>query len=350
MLEDAVKKGKLPKEEIFDVAYTITQAGMIDYAHAERPMMYQRLGAVGQLAGSLATFKHGMLGQQGKLIKDALTTNPLKGGWAPAAYSAAVGAALMGVKGMPGYQELDAFVQMVTNWFGKEPKNIQELALENSKDWVQYGALSAETGINFSSRLSAANLVPDSIPEMISPYANMYGDLAGSIKDVATNPSNPQMWKNLAVSGTPNFAKGAVEQRLKMRESTEGPAVMNRQGQLGNPRTERDQQLKEWGLTSLPLAKQGERQYFQMERGKAAQDAQRGILTQVEQEINTGHWNKEVLDHYRDKYVAKGGNPQNFINHILDVQMKRNLPRQKRLEGIPTDSLSSINRYDNYNR
>jgi hypothetical protein len=87
-----------------------------------------------------------------------------------------------------------------------------------------------------------------------------------------------------------------------------------------------------------------------MQRQEARREAQKAILTGVEQKINTGHWDAKIQKEALAKYQAKGGDPQSFINYVVKVQTERSLPRQRRLEGIPSDSMSSIIRHDNFNR
>lgn len=335
LLKDAGLEGKA----LYDAAYNVTQAGMFDYRMNERPMMYQRMGVTGQLAGGLQTFKHAYLGQLNRFgsngLKDPVT--------ATLSLSALIGYA--GIMGLPFYQELDQLFQLITEKAGKR-YTISEYAMEELPRWLKYGIVSDITNINMQGRLSSADVLPNSPLEAVSPWFSATGRIAGAAAD--TYKFNDELaWSNLATQLTPQGPlKGLAEKSFLTDD--EG-YVLNREGLRGNVRTEWDKNVRTYtGGRSLDEAITGENQYNSGQRLKAYRDTQKSVMERVKREYVQGTLSSEKLREYADKYVKSQGDISRFVRELEQFAVQANMDKQQRLQGIPNNSLNSLYRFQEY--
>ena len=335
MLKDAGLKGKA----LYDAAYNVTQAGMFDYRMNERPMMYQRMGVVGQLAGGLQTFKHAYLGQINRFgangLKDPIT----------ATLSAAALIGYAGIMGLPFYQELDQLFQMMTEKAGKR-YTISEYAMAELPRWLKYGAISDITNVNMQGRLSSASVLPDSPIEAISPWFSATGRIAGAVGDVASF-NDKLAWGNLGTQLAPQGPLKGMAEKAFITDD-EG-YVLNREGLRGNERTEWDKNVRTYtGGRSLNEAITGENQYNSGQRLKAYRDTQKSVIEKVKREYVQGTLSSDKLREYADKYVKSQGDISRFVRELEQFAMQAEMDKQTRLQGIPNDSIGSLYRYQEY--
>lgn len=360
MLKDS---GMSPKE-IYDAAYNITQHAMVSYHKSEKPLMYGRLGVLGNAAGSLQTFKHAYLGQLGTFIKDASKGRP-----GPLLAALAVMAAFSGIKGVPFYQEADELVKLITDEYFSDRKSIADLALENFPEWSKSGALSTLSGVNMQSRLSAADVLPsaDKPLEAISPFASWAGKIGQGAVDVVKN-NDKLAWSNLATAVAPSGTiKGMVENALKTDESGN---TINRTGEVDYHRTDEDKAIRKWtGGSSLDESLNKSKTYEDSINQKSRQDAQKSITKQGQRILAQNKLSQEEiqailqggeptpkllavraqLEPLVEKYIKEKGDPQQFVDALAQYATTMNMTTKQRLQGTPTDNISSVNRYKNYN-
>jgi hypothetical protein len=360
MLKDS---GMSPKE-IYDAAYNITQHAMVSYHKSEKPLMYGRLGVLGNAAGSLQTFKHAYLGQLGTFIKDASKGRP-----GPLLAALAVMAAFSGIKGVPFYQEADELVKLITDEYFSDRKSIADLALENFPEWSKSGALSTLSGVNMQSRLSAADVLPsaDKPLEAISPFASWAGKIGQGAVDVVKN-NDKLAWSNLATAVAPSGTiKGMVENALKTDESGN---TINRTGEVDYHRTDEDKAIRKWtGGSSLDESLNKSKTYEDSINQKSRQDAQKSITKQGQRILAQNKLSQEEiqailqggeptpkllavraqLEPLVEKYIKEKGDPQQFVDALTQYATTMNMTTKQRLQGTPTDNISSVNRYKNYN-
>lgn len=335
MLKDTGLEGKA----LYDAAYNITQAGMFDYRMNERPMMYQKMGVAGQLAGGLQTFKHAYLGQLNRLGSNGLK-DPVS---ALLAASALVGYA--GIMGVPFYQEADQLFQYMTEKAGKRT-TIAEYALKEMPRWMQRGAISDITNINMQSRLSSADVLPNSPAEAISPWFSTVGRIGQAVGDVASF-NDKLAWGNL---GTQLAPQGPLKGLAEKAFSTDDEGyVLNREGLRGNVRTEWDKGVRTFtGGRSLDEAITGENQYNSGQRLKGYRDTQKSIMEKVKRDFVQGNLTQEQVRDYAKKFTDAKGDPDQFVRDLIEFAKTAKLDKQRRLQGIPSGSLSSLYKYQEY--
>lgn len=139
MFADMFHQFGLSNEEAFMAAQHSTNMAMGDYHAAERPHIYSQLGVMGEFGGALTTFKHNALTNfwikgRDAVVKDSAGNRHLT----PALIALAGVALFQGIKGAPGYDDLDSVVQWATSLMG-ERKSISELALDYAPNWLSNG-------------------------------------------------------------------------------------------------------------------------------------------------------------------------------------------------------------------
>lgn len=336
---NTLRASGLEGKALYDAAYNITQAGMFDYRTNERPMMYQRAGVVGTLAGGLQTFKHGYLNQMQRMLTNA-NKDPVS-----AAYVVMANLAFAGIAGVPFYQEIDSLFKYLTGKFGDE-QNISEFALKALPRWLEKGVISDVTNVNMQNRLSAADILPNSPIEAVSPYFSALGNIGKSAKDVLS--FNDQLaWNNMAVAATPQGPlKGLAE---KYFLTDDDGYVLNRQGLRGNTRTEWDKNVRTFsGGRSLDEAITGENQYFSGEKLKNYRDKQKSIVEKIQRKYVQGTLTREEMQGFAEEYKNARGDVKQLTKQLINFAKTTKLDKQQRLQGIPNGSLSSLYRYQEY--
>ena len=337
---NVLKEAGLTGKQLYDAAYNVTQAGMFDYRMNERPAMYQKMGLAGTLAGGLQTFKHGYMNQMQRMISN--------GGKDPvsAAYAATALLAYAGIGGIPFYQEADALFKTITGKLGKE-QSISEYALKEVPRWLEKGVISDVTNVNMQSRLSSADVLPNSPIEALSPYFSSIGRMGAAAKDVMS--FNDQLaWKNAAVTMTPQGPlKGLAEKSLL---TDEDGYVLNREGLRGNTRSEWDKDVRTFsGGRSLTEAMTGENQYNSGQRLKNYRDKQKSIMEQIQRKYVQGNLTTEDMQGFAKKYTEAKGDPKQLVNQLITFAKTTKLDKQQRMQGIPkSGNLSSLYKFQEY--
>lgn len=340
---ELLKDSKLPKNEIFDTAYNLTQDAMVDYSARERPLMFQKLGVAGQLAGGLQTFSFSYLDQMAKWTKNAA-----KGDLAPLIAGLGVALTYAGIQGLPFYQEADELMKWTTNKFFGEQKSIGEVALSKLPDWARYGGISSSTGLNAQSRLSAADVLPNSVGEAITPYAGQIGNVGSALGEVMSNP-DALAARNLAMSVAPSSLRGAMENHLATDEKG---TYLNKRNEREYPRTEFDKNARYANMTSLDEYKNRQGLYDNRMKEKADLERKKQITEAIARgvKVKSSFATSTEFAKLRKEYVERKGDPAQLDDIILKAMLDKQQTAKQRAEGIPDGSLSSIYRYRYYNK
>jgi len=332
----------LPKKEILDLAYNKTQYAMIDYTAPERPMMYNKMGEIGKMGGALKTFQHGFMGQQVDWMRRFS-----QGDVAPLLSGLAIFALTAGITGATGYEEADKLFGAITDKMGKR-QTIRETALKNLPTWAQDGFLSDYFNINVQSRLGMADVAPNSFADFITPYATTMGNMIGSATDLALDP-NETTAKNAALAWSPSSTRGLVENALFKDEKT--GARLDKEERLDYPRTDWDWKLRQFGLTSMEESKNKQRLWTDSLSKLSDDEARKKVLTKMKIGVrrDSGFVQTEDFTKYKDIYIARGGDPTTLMSALEQDLIESRKTRKQRMEGVPSGSIGSLNRYKAYN-
>jgi len=355
---DMLKDMGLVKEEVFDTAYNLTQYSMTDYSPAERALMYRDLGVLGQLAGSLSQFKHSYVNQVSQWVGDSLK-NPKT-----ALVGLTMMATLAGYRGLPGYDDLDAIVKYLTNKFGDKQMSINDIIASNAPEWFNsetpwafdqdnttfgdylgFGGLSGAAGVNLSSRLGSAQLLPESPAEAVSPYMGKAVQIGKAASELGTNPRAPT---NLALNTAPSSIRGPLENKLATSESS---MLINKEGQNEYQRSDFDRKARNFGLTSLEESKNRDGVYQSTAKRLADEKRRSDISHEVNMKFN------QIGSHYlqspgfkklQEEYIKRKGDPETLINNAIKYKQESRKTGKQRAEG-EASGFSGAQRYKYYN-
>jgi hypothetical protein len=354
---DILKKGGFPEAEVFDTAYNLTQDSMVDYSARERPLMFKDLGVIGNLAGGLQQYTFSYLDQMARWNKEAV-----KGNIAPWALGMGAAVSFAGIAGLPFYQEADEIHRAITN------RSLSDTVLKNVPDYLKYGPASTTTGINLGNRLGASVGLAERFnhpAEVLSPYASTITRQAGAIGELATERDELSL-KNAALAFAPTSARGLLENQLSTRDLTKNEKPLyeegtrmyqNRKGQSEYPRTEADQEKRNWGVTSLKEAKDREDVFKSSQERAKDQEKMRAIterigrvMLQRKPDERANWFNSPAGSKAIQDYIDLGGDPKQLLKHGVPNQIVDGMKTAKqRAEGTPK-TLQGVKRYEYYNR
>jgi GNAT superfamily N-acetyltransferase len=344
---DLLVKGGIDVKAAMPIAEHMTQLSMVDYHPWERPMLYSKAGVLGDFAGGLQTFKHGLASQQtylGKqLVKPAVGDRQIK----PIAMSVVAMLALGGVTGTPFYNELNTGVMYLTDKFGDGAKSIREIFLQNSPEWFNSGVISNAIGLNIQSKFSSADMIPDSAAKAASPHLEAGGKIIGSAIDIAMNGGDEQSIRNLITSLTPSGLKGFAENALSRDEDN---YLIGRDGLRAVHRTD-----KEWekrmatGLRPHKEALERESTWLARIKEKKDTDRKKEITQEYERRLVNNTLDDKSAEKLRDEYMTRGGDINQLLSLHSTVPQKQQLDQRERMQGIPK-TLQGAQRYERYSK
>ena len=337
----------MPLKEALAKAENATYLSMFDYHAFERPLAYAKLGVMGKFAGALTTYKHGYLGNQVELVKEA-RKNP-----AGIASSALALIALTGLTGVPFYDELDELYGQITDKFFGKRENIRNAVMPNLPEWTKTGALSSALDINAYSKFSAANMVPDAD----KPGAALSPQLAGAYKiladgyDLAKNQDRRAVG-NLLYDLAPNGpAKGMIEDKFFRGPKGE---LLDREGNVKYRRDETEWMKRKFsGLKSLKEARSSESEFTGMQRDKADQERLKALGEKSMRKFKGGSLTPDEINAIVKEYTERGGDPAQVLPNEQKigkmVEGQTMTPEEIRLKNLKDNpSLANMRKWMNY--
>lgn len=332
----------MPKAELLDTAYNLTQDAMVDYSSRERAPMFKNLGVVGQTAGNLQQFSLTYLDQMGRWVKDAGKGNP-----GPLVAGTTIMLAMAGLQGAPFYNTIDDLVELMTDKFFGEKKNISTLVMQSpyewaKSDWLQYGALSTLTGLNMTSRMGMADVAPESFADALSPYASTVGRMATTAYDAYQNPDDVS-FATAARQWAPSSVRGLIENKYLTDDTN---VTVNAKGQKDYPRTEFDKAARAWSMTSLEESKAKDKLFTKQKSLTADTDAVTKIGERVSRRTRLSNdYTQAKLDADIAEYTARGGDPKQLVNKIIRDYEEAAKTSKMRIEGTTLKNMQQLRRW-----
>jgi hypothetical protein len=330
---DMFNKAGYKGEDALLRAQEATDYAMVNYHADERPGIYQAMGSVGQMLGALTTYKHNFIEQQTSRIINAKQH--------PAALAATLGMVfgLYGIAGMAGYQELSQISEELLG------KSIRELIMEDptKSNALLDGVASWYSGIDIQSRLSQSSMFPDS-PLSAAPHVANTARILGAAVEAGKNRDEAS-WNKLASAAMPTSARHIFEDTMLTDEQGN---VRDFTGKLKTeqPRNEAERTVKR--VTGMaPLRERIDRDtlWTQRQRSMDNQQKMKDLSKQFEAAIVLGgDVNKLVQE-----YATLGGDPQQLLSRIPEIIQQANMTPKQRAQGVPSGSLQSLQRFNEYN-
>ena len=249
-------KARLSDLEIFRLAEERTNMAMGDYRSGERPMVFSKLGGVGELMGTLQTFPMNFYNQWNWAVRESLRGNVV-----PAVTMFAMQSYLAGAMGLPGFQDADKLWEMLKEWSSEHsPKlwnNIKDygpkqMVMDHLGEDALYGNASTETGLAMTSRIAAPSFTD--MAQMPGGMAMDIGKQVGNVAGAVANPSAENV-ANAVIGSAPVGLQGALEtgpfRDVQSRPREDGQLYLKR----GTPtpegdvvRTPGDETARRWGM------------------------------------------------------------------------------------------------------
>jgi hypothetical protein len=323
------------------VAEKATETSMVNYHPWERPMIYNKLGALGQFAGGLTTYKHGSLNALTKLAQE-------KGNKKPIALAAMSMLVFSGITGMVAYQELDALYSKLSEYTKGKPSTIREDFLQNMPEYLKSGVVSTATNLNMQAKWSAADMVPDSLGKAASPHLEGAYQIAAAAAEYASDPSVVNR-NNLLMKLTPSGLKGFTEEAVMKDE--QGRVL----GKEGLPRFSEPRSAEDWDkrkYTGVGL----------LSESIKSQDTYKDRIAQMYKDKQIGDLTKKVKAAFIGKEFARMtkliekhrelAGPEATQALLQSLGSKTNLDTQKgekeRLQGTPSNR-KGVEKYQEFN-
>lgn len=331
--------------DIFRLAEERTNASMVDMRAGERPIVFNKLGMFGDLAGALQSFPMNFYNQWSWAAREASKGNVL-----PALTMATVQYTLAGFMGLPGFQDMDKFMEMVKTWASKnDPKlwntikdwNPKRLVMDNLGEDALYGKLSTETGVALTSRVAAP-----SFSDMALAGGNIVGDVGkqlGNVASLAYSPSEKKFAKT-AIESAPVGVQGLLETtafRDVLSKPVEGGRLYSKRSEpVGDyTRTPDDEFWRKWGLRTQQEALTKDERWQADARSIQGRKAATEALDKFY--IHAKNGDKEEAASYARLYTQLTGNPissqlleNRFIKEYTDAVTRGKMNAKNNLEAI----------------
>lgn len=326
-------------EEVMLRAQAATDWAMVNYHPDERPMIYQSLGALGNSLGALSTYKHNLVSQYGQRAMQA--------GKYPMAAAAMLGMgyALYGVSGLPGYQEATDMAERITD------KPLREMILSDPKQSSTFmdGVLSAKTGVDFQSRLSMSNVLPDS-PMSAFPHISNFVNIMDKAYEAGMNwdqGSATEFAKALAPAGI----KPIVEHMTapKDKEGNVYPTTKEGMNKYSTPRSTKEQVVRDiLGVRPLRERLEDERIWSTRKSEAKRQDKLKDALMRFDRAYLNG--DTDGMAKAEDDYTKNDGDITTLYNssRLRSVTEKSVQDEATRRAGKPTKNLNTLKRYEEF--
>jgi hypothetical protein len=299
---------------------------MVDMRSGERPILFNKLGMIGDLAGALQTFPVNFYNQWNWAVREGMKGNVL-----PAMTMAMVQYSVAGFMGLPGFQDLDKLMEGIKSWASKnDPKlwdqikdmNPKRLVMDHLGEDSLYGKVSTESGVAMTSRVSAP-----SISDMVTSGGNVIGDIAkqvGNVAKLAYSPSENQFAKTVLESA-PVGAQGYLEtgplRDMVSKDTPKGRLYEKRGSDKGDfTRTPEDEAIRAWGVRSQNEALTKDETW---QRDKRIQESKEASQVSLDRFVSSAFSdNKEDAESYLRLYTSitgKAPTDKQITNRVLDM-------------------------------
>jgi hypothetical protein len=310
--------GKFTKDiDLFQRAEEMVNAAMVDYRTKERPMVFSKLGAMGNFLNTLQTYPMNWYNQWNYFAREGM-----KGNIAPFMGAFALQYALAGSMGMPYFNDMDKLYQFFKDHLpAKYYAQVRESEFwDDPKMWMMknfgsasvYGWLSDKTGIGLTSRLSTPGM-EDMLQSPIGPATDLAKQVYNAGKAVV-NPNRDNV-AQAAMSSAPVGLQGLVEYAPQFQGSTyekgpNGETIAMRPGAIDQhtavyKRTPEEDTIRKFGLRSTKESIEREINYRTNRNDLVAAEKERSLPAAIYAAAKQG--DKEELRDLMTTYIKLHG-------------------------------------------
>lgn len=331
----------MPKNEIFSTARNMVRYAMVDYSPHERPLVFGKMGLLGDIASTLTRFKFNQISQH---------INAGKTGLVPLMHLVATSAVLGGIRGIFGYNMANEATDQITkvlaghgvikNSFNLDDILLQGLHSAKTKygvpgkvtDLASMGAFSA-VGLNMTGSFTNADVIPNDPLATFVPYGSEVQKMASTAMDLAGH-HNSEALKKAVFAWSPNSIQGLEENYMFGKPNAQGGRDIENPFTT-NLKTRRDDtQVAQRNFSFRPV-QEGKDQLIRsnVQMSEAREDDQRQmVLDKAKSQVRSnGNLTPEQYQTYAKQFIEWGGKDfaTEFSNYLGKGQHMTDYERSK---------------------
>lgn len=321
--------------KLFQMAEELTNMSMVDYRETERPLVFGKLGTMGNFLNTLQTYPMNFYNQWNYMLREAVDGRP-----GAIMTMLAIQYSIAGAMGVPGFDDMDKVYKWIRdNWtstdtwaaamkhpFFSDPKLWM---LENFGEASVYGALSDVSGIGFTSRVTAPSLgaMGQSPLAPITDIAKQVGSVAKAVAD----PTNTVKLGQAAMDVSPVGLKGLLETAPFMEGITydvnpDGTKRFYKTTDLADKkarvnRTEEDIAVRKWGLKTQREVLEGDVSYATDSQNRSIQTRSGELIDRYYSAVRRGDVKK--ARELNELYISLTGRA--ISNTQIETQIKEEM-------------------------
>jgi hypothetical protein len=338
--------GKFPDEsKLFQKAEELVNKSMVDYRESERPLMFGKAGAVGNMLNTLQTFPISFYNQFAYMTNQAMKGKP-------AGLIAIMGFQFLaaGLMGLPYVQDLEkllnwirdeavgnsTYAKMVDNEFFANPR---AWVIETLGEHAAYGALSVETGVGMTSRVAAPN-PSDMLQSPVGPALDIAKQI-GYAGKLVMDPTNPTRWAQVGMASSPVGLQGLLETAPFMEGITyntlpNGDKVFNTTSDLVDrkgayARSPEEVAVRKWGVRSQEEVATRQQAFSDTRAQQVTRERAQSVSDSLYNAIRNGNVERATeLNTLYTKLTGKPVSRQQFENQLweeMTTAVQKNLER-----------------------
>jgi hypothetical protein len=322
-----MKEAGMSTQEALGTAENLTRASLVDYRPSERPLVFGKMGVLGDVASTLTRFKMNQLSQHQYFMKEAGGGN-----FTPMAALLASSVAFAGVSGLMGFNIADQMYQMFTKELMGKPDTLKAVMLRNLPDWANYGMFS-QLGINMQGSFSNADTIPENPWAAMFPTGNTVVDMAKSVGQAAYYHDQTSL-KKLMYNFSPTSMKGIEENQMFSKDLPNGNKMFinpNTQ-QAQSVRTPAEQQARNLAFHPIQEAHDADARQATKEIAENYADLRERDLKRLEDKFTSGTVSQSDLQTFRSDWVTHRGD-LSAIPDLLKFIEEQHLTANQRAVG-----------------
>jgi hypothetical protein len=336
----ALHDAGMPLKDALGTAENFTRGAMVDYRPIERPLVYGKMGFMGDIASTLTRFKMNQLSQHIYFGKNAIQNKQFM----PLAMMLGASVAFAGASGLLGFNWADELYRQFSTHIVGKPDSLKGVFLRNLPDWANYGLFS-QLGINMQGSYSNADIIPDNPLATLFPTGSTLAGMGSSLIDLARNRDKATL-KQVLYNFSPTSAKGLEENYLFSKDIGGGLKEFHRPGsdELQSIRTSADQVKRDFAFHPFTEARNYD---VAAEAKRTAEDysyLRNRDVKKFTDILQSRQPTPDEVKQLQQDWVSHRGTGPDLARAIEKWQEDRHLTQMQRARGVNPNTLSDMYR------
>lgn len=324
-----LKESGMSTKEALGTAENLTRAALVDYRPSERPLMFGKMGMMGDIASTLTRFKMNQLSQHQYFGKEAIGGNK---NFTPMAALLASSVAFAGVSGLIGFNYADQLYQLFTEHLLGKPDTLKAVMLRNLPDWANYGMF-AQLGINMQGSFSNADTIPDNLFATLFPTGDTLKSMAQTVGQAAYYHDETSL-KKLIYNFSPTSIKGIEENTMFSQDMGNGNKkfINPNTEQAQSIRTPGEQMTRNFAFHPIQESRDADVRSATKDIASMYSDLRDRDLKRLENKLASGTADQDDINTFRKDWTQHRGD-MSAANSLIDFYRNRALTANQRVVG-----------------